>query len=95
MISQSAGYMCLCLYRVYLLKVYLILHRVYPNTLNISWMPWQVRKQILYILQVLPSGVFVKVQYIGPHCGDDDELVLEVQQEQERRWRSHHPQVQA
>lgn len=53
----------------------------------------QVRKQLLYILQVLPSGVFVKVQHIGPHCSDDDELVLEMQQERERRWRSNNPQV--
>lgn len=53
----------------------------------------QVRKQTLYILQVLPSGIFVKVQYIGPHCSDDDEFVLEMQEEQERRWLSQNPQV--
>ncbi|KAL0035680.1 hypothetical protein WJX79_007959 [Trebouxia sp. C0005] len=47
-----------------------------------------VRQQTLYILQVLPSGRFVKVQSIGALCNDDDQLMLEMHEEQERQWQA-------
>jgi hypothetical protein len=53
----------------------------------------QVRQQTLYILQVLPSGRFVKVQSIGALCNDDDQLVLEMHEEQERQWQNQRSQV--
>lgn len=53
----------------------------------------QVRQQILYMLQVLPSGRFVKVQALGPHCNDDDQLFLDMFDEKERQWQQQHSQV--
>ena len=53
----------------------------------------QVRQQVLYILQVLPSGRFVKVQELGPHCNDDDQLFLGMFEEQERQWQQQRSQV--
>ena len=53
----------------------------------------KVRQQTLYILQVLPSGCFVKVQSIGPHCNDDDQLFLEMFQEKERSWQEQYAKV--
>lgn len=53
----------------------------------------QVRQQTLYILQVLPSGRFVKVQSIGALCNDDDQLMLEMHEEQERQWQAQRFQV--
>lgn len=52
-----------------------------------------VRQQTLYVLQVLPSGRFVKVQSIGALCNDDDQLVLEMHEEQERQWQNQHSQA--
>ncbi len=74
-----------------------------PCCQNHVWQPWlhtyshcaclQVRQQTLYILQVLPSGRFVKVQSIGALCNDDDQLVLEMHEEQERHWQNQRSQV--
>ena len=59
-----------------------------------KWIVWvQVRQQILYVLQVLPSGRFVKVQALGPHCNDDDQLFLDMFQERERQWQQQRSQV--
>lgn len=53
----------------------------------------QVRQQILYMLQVLPSGRFIKVQALGPHCNDDDQLFLDMFEERERLWQQQRSQV--
>ncbi|KAL3136500.1 hypothetical protein ABBQ38_005752 [Trebouxia sp. C0009 RCD-2024] len=53
-----------------------------------------VRQQILYVLQVLPSGRFVKVQALGPHCNDDDQLFLDMFEEKERQWQLQQSQAQ-
>ena len=53
----------------------------------------QVRQQILYVLQVLPLGRFVKVQALGPHCNDDDQLFLDTFEERERQWKQQRSQV--
>ena len=55
----------------------------------------QVRQQTLYILQVLPSGRFVKVQSLGTQCNDDDQLFLELHEERERQWQALQSQVAA
>lgn len=53
----------------------------------------QVRQQTLYVLQVLPSGRFVKVQSIGAVCNDDDQLFLDMHEESERQWQIQQTQV--
>ena len=52
-----------------------------------------MRQQTLHILQVLPSGRFVKVQSIGDVCNDDDKLFLDMNEESERKWQIHQNQV--
>lgn len=52
-----------------------------------------MRQQTLHILQVLPSGRFVKVQSIGAVCNDDDQLFLDMHEESERQWQIQQNQV--
>ena len=53
----------------------------------------QVRSQTLHLLQVLPSGRFALVQRLGKWCHEDDELLVSIARDQERRWREAQPQV--
>ena len=53
----------------------------------------QVRSQTLHLLQVLPSGCFALVQRLGKWCHEDDELLVSIAHDQERRWREAQPQV--
>ncbi len=53
----------------------------------------QIHSQAVHLLQVLPSGRLVKVQQLGRHCWDDDELVLSEQEDAEERWRRSQVQI--
>ena len=48
----------------------------------------QIHAQTIHLLQILPSGRFVKVHQFGKLCWDDDELVLSEQTHAEELWRS-------
>lgn len=48
----------------------------------------QIHSQAVHLVQVLPSGRLVKVQQLGKHRWDDDELILSEQADAEERWRS-------
>lgn len=54
-----------------------------------------VRSQTLHLLQVLPSGRFALVQRLGKWCHEDDELLVSIARDQERRWREAQPQAPA
>ncbi|GJD07816.1 Light-mediated development protein DET1 [Galdieria sulphuraria] len=46
-----------------------------------------LRFQKLHILKLLPSGMLVPFKEIGPHCFEDDSLVIAQMEERERRFR--------
>ena len=48
----------------------------------------QIHGQTIHLLQILPSGRFMKVHQFGKLCWDDDELVLLEQTHAEELWRS-------
>ncbi|GJQ14372.1 hypothetical protein GpartN1_g6163.t1 [Galdieria partita] len=48
-----------------------------------------LRFQKLYVLKLLPSGMLVPFKEIGPHCFEDDSLVIAQMEEKERRFCIH------
>ena len=51
----------------------------------------QIRSQELHLVQIMPGGLFVKLERLGNHLRPQDELLLAQQRRAEQDW--HNSQV--